>query len=151
MSFLAWSLTPKPQAAVSLMVTRCLPASAEWLFINFLGPFSISKGNVSGVSDRFRFGSSRRATRLVAGGNSLSMQLGAKFGLLEQLRVLVYLAACTERVVSCRLGIGASCSPKMIFLYIFMEIKITRLDTRFPRQNTLILNVSVLILNWSLC
>ena len=33
------------------------------------------------------------------------MELGARFWLLEQLRVLTHLAACTERVAPCRLDI----------------------------------------------
>ena len=56
-----------------------------------------------GVSGGFRFGSSCRAARLVAGRGSLLMELGARFRLLEQFRVLAHLAACPGCVAPCRL------------------------------------------------
>ena len=61
-------------------------------------PFSASKRTVSGVSGGFHFGSSRGATPLVSGGDLLSMELGARLKLLEQLRVHTYLAAGPERI-----------------------------------------------------
>ena len=38
------------------------------------------------------------SARLVDGGGSLALELGARYGFLEQFRVLAHLAACTERV-----------------------------------------------------
>ena len=83
MSFLALSPTPKPRAAVSLRVPHCLPASAERPSVNFLGQVTFL-GLERNCSGEFRCGSSRGATRLVAGGDLLSIKLGARFGLLEQ-------------------------------------------------------------------
>ena len=103
MSFLAWSPTPKPKATVSLKVLPRLPASAKKPSVNFFGPLTFSKGTVSGVSGRFRLGSSHGATGLVAGEDSLSMELGARFGLLKQ--VVANQAACTEHVAQWRLDI----------------------------------------------
>ena len=57
------------------------------------------------VSDEFRLGSSSRSARLVGGGDSLPVELGARFGLLEQLRVLAHLAASSKRVGPQRLGL----------------------------------------------
>ena len=39
-----------------------------------------------------------KAARLVTGGDSLSVELGARLELFEQLRVLAHLAACSECV-----------------------------------------------------
>ena len=41
----------------------------------------------------FCFGSSGKTARLVDGGDSLSVELGTRLELLEQLRVLAHLAA----------------------------------------------------------
>ena len=101
--FLAKSPTPKPKAAVSQTVPYRLPVGAETSSVQW--PFLVSKTTVSGVSGGFRFGSSRGATRLVAGGDSLSMVLDTIFRLLEQLCVFAYLAACTGSVGPCWLGI----------------------------------------------
>ena len=49
-------------------------------------------------------GTARGATRLVAGWDSLPIELGARFGLLEQPWVLAYLAARSERVTIRWLG-----------------------------------------------
>ena len=51
----------------------------------------------------FRLGPSSRAARLDGGGDSLSLELGARIELLEQLRVLTHLATCTECVTPSRL------------------------------------------------
>ena len=61
-------------------------------------PLSTSKGAVSGFSGELCFGSSSESSRLVDGGGSLALELDARFRLLEKLRVLVNLEACTERV-----------------------------------------------------
>ena len=68
------------------------------------GPLSASKGAVSGVCGEFCFGFSDGAAWLVAGGDSLSMELGTRLELLEQLQVLADLAACPKGVVLQRLG-----------------------------------------------
>ena len=47
-----------------------------------------------------RFGSSHGTARLVDGGGSLALELGAKFGLFEQLRVLAHMTACTKCIAS---------------------------------------------------
>ena len=73
-------------------VRPSLPSWVQWLF-------SASKGTVWGVNDGFRFGSSGGTTLLVPEGYLFSVELGAKFGLLEQL-----LAACSEHVAPQRLG-----------------------------------------------
>ena len=78
--FLAWSLTPKPDAAVR--VEHRLPTNAERPSVNFLGPvtFLSLEGTVLGVSGGLRFGSSRGSTRLVTGGDPLSTVLGTRIG-----------------------------------------------------------------------
>ena len=53
----------------------------------------------------FRFGSSGGTARLVGGGDSFLVELGARLGRLEQLRVLAHLAACSERVGPQRRGL----------------------------------------------
>ena len=67
------------------------PSLVQW-------PFEAEKGTVSGFSGGHHFGSSRGSGRLVNGVGSLAFELGARFGLLEQFRVLAHLAACTESV-----------------------------------------------------
>ena len=62
-----------------------------------------SKRTISGASGGFRFWSSQRAARLDDGGDSLSLELGARIELLEQLRVLAHLATCAKCVTPCRL------------------------------------------------
>ena len=62
-----------------------------------------SEGTVSGASGGFRFWSSQRAARLDGEGDPLSLELGARIELLEQLRVLAHLATCTECVTPSRL------------------------------------------------
>ena len=55
----------------------------------------------------------RCAAQLDSGGALLPLELGARFGLLEQFRVIAHLAACTERVAPSRLepqGGPARCS-----------------------------------------
>ena len=88
---------------VSLGVKHRSPASAVRPSVTFMVPVS-SKGNVSRISGGFRFGSSRGAARLIAGGDLLSMELGARLELLEQLRVLTHLTIYPERVSLQRLG-----------------------------------------------
>ena len=44
-----------------------------------------------------------RAARLDDGGDSLTLELGARIELLEQLRVLAHLATCAKCVTPCRL------------------------------------------------
>ena len=53
---------------------------------------------VSETNSGFCYGLSQRAALLDDGGDPLLLELGARFGLLEQIRVLANLAACTERV-----------------------------------------------------
>ena len=62
-----------------------------------------SEGAVSGISGGFRFWSSQRAARLDGRGDPLSLELGARIELLEQLRVLAHLATCSECVIPSRL------------------------------------------------
>ena len=62
-----------------------------------------SEGTVSGISGGFRFWSSQRAARLDGGGDPLSLELGARIELLEQLRVLTHLVTCSECVIPSRL------------------------------------------------
>ena len=58
--------------------------------------FSASKGAVSEVSGRFRLGSSGGVAQLVDGRDSLPIELGARFKLLEQFRVLAHMATCPD-------------------------------------------------------
>ena len=62
-----------------------------------------SERTVSGVSGGFRFWSSQRAARLDGGGYPLSLELGARIELLDQLWVLAHLATCSECVIPSRL------------------------------------------------
>ena len=64
-----------------------------------------SEETILWASGGFCFGSSGEAAWLVAGGDSLPMDLGAKLELLEQLRVLAHLAACPECVGPPQLGL----------------------------------------------
>ena len=57
---------------------------------------------ISGTSIGLRFEPSQWAARLDGGGGPLPLELGARFGLLEQFRVLAHLAACTERIAPSR-------------------------------------------------
>ena len=91
------------EVVVSLGVKHRSPASAVRPSVTFMVPLS-AKGNVSRISGGFRFGSSRGATRLIAGGDLLSMELGARLELLEHLRVLTHLTTYPERVSLQRLG-----------------------------------------------
>ena len=67
-------------------------------------PFLVLEGTVSRVSGGFHSGSSRGVAWLVAGGGLLSMELGTRFGLLEQLRVLAHLATGPECISPCWLS-----------------------------------------------
>ena len=58
---------------------------------------------ISGTRGGLRCRPSQRAARLDGGGDLLPLELGARFGLLEQLRVLANLMAFTERVAPSRL------------------------------------------------
>ena len=69
----------------------------------------VSERTVSGTNGGFLFGPSQLTARPDGGGNPLPMELGARFELLEQLRVLAHLAACTERVAPSRLE--CQCRP----------------------------------------
>ena len=92
---------PKPKVVVSLGVKRRSPASAVRLSVTFLCPeifLGHKKKTVSGMSGGFRFRSSCGVARLVTGRDSLSMELGSRLELLEQLRVLAHQAACPKRV-----------------------------------------------------
>ena len=71
------------------------PSWVQW-------PFSVSKGTVSGTNGGLRFGSCCGPARLINGGGSLALELGARFKLLEQFWVLPHLAACTKRVAPSR-------------------------------------------------
>ena len=96
--------TPKPKAVVGQGVKHRISQSTLRPFIVFLGSatFSISKETVWEITGGFRFGSARGATRLVA-GDSLPMELGARFGLLEQFRVFDHQAALLEGLTPFRL------------------------------------------------
>ena len=72
--------------------------------------FMASERIVSGASSGFRFGPSKRAARLDGGGDPLSLEMGARIELLEQLRVLAHLVTCTECVTSSRLGVSSCCN-----------------------------------------
>ena len=61
-------------------------------------PFSVSTGTVSGSCGGLCLRWSCGSVRLVDGWGSLAMELGPRFGLLEQLGVLAPLEACTECV-----------------------------------------------------
>ena len=104
--FLARGRIPRLKADVGRGMKLRLPwvplghtnlTSVQW-------PFSISKA-VSRVNGGFRFESSSKAARLVAEGDSLSVEFGARLELLEQLRVLALLAACSECVGPQPLGL----------------------------------------------
>ena len=85
--FLASSQTPKLMVDVGWRAKHSLSANAveppspsqvQWLFL-------VSKGAVSGSSSGPHFGSIRGSARLVNVGGSLALELGVRFGLLEQL------------------------------------------------------------------
>ena len=99
-------------------VKHRLSENAVRPFTTFLGPviFSVSKGTVLGSSGALRYGSSRGSVRLVDGGSSLALELVARFGILEQLRVLTHLGACTERVVPFRLELHTRLSSLPLWL-----------------------------------
>ena len=63
---------------------------------NLSGSIDLSRAFLVTIGG-LRFGSSRGLARLVDEGSSLSLELGARFGLLEQFRVLGLLAAGMER------------------------------------------------------
>ena len=66
---------------------------------------------VSGTSGGLRFGPCQWAARLDRGRGPLRLKLGARFGFLEQFRVLVHLAACTERVALSQLEFSERAWP----------------------------------------
>ena len=74
------------------------PSSVQW-------PLMVSKETISWACGGLRFGSSGEAARLVARGDSLPVELGARLELLEQLRVLAHLPARPECVGPQRLGL----------------------------------------------
>ena len=61
-------------------------------------PFSVSKVTVSGTSGGLCFRSSHESAQLVDRGGLLALELGTRFDLLEQFRVLTHLVACMECV-----------------------------------------------------
>ena len=96
--FLALSQPPKLKAKVSRGAKHYLSANAVSLFATFLGPvtFSVSKETIRNLSWAplrilSQIGSAGRWRKFVRIG------LGARFGVLKQLRVLAHLVACTER------------------------------------------------------
>ena len=82
-------------------------ASTVGPFETFLGPVTFLGlvRSCTRVSGGFRFRSSGKTARLVHGGGSLSVELGAMLELLKQLRVFAHLAACSECVGPQRLGL----------------------------------------------
>ena len=66
-------------------------SSVQW-------PLSVSEGTVSKVSGELHFRFSGKIARPVGEGDSLLVELGARFRLLEQLQVLAHQAACLECV-----------------------------------------------------
>ena len=88
------------------------PSSTFWV----QWPFTASERTILGTSGGLRFGPSQWAARLNGGGGPLPLELGARFGLLEQFRVLAHLAACTEHVA--RSGITlVRIEPKQFVLF----------------------------------
>ena len=78
--------TPRLKADVGRGAKHRLPENAFRPLSTFLGPvmFLVSKETVLGTSGGLHFGSSRGSARLVDGGGSLALELGARFELLEQ-------------------------------------------------------------------
>ena len=72
--------------------------SVQWHFL-------ASKVAELAPSGGYRFRSIRGATRLVAGGDSFSVELGVRFEVLEQLWVLAHLATSSECSAPSRLGL----------------------------------------------
>ena len=87
------SLKPNPKATVDVGVKPRLSTSAVRLFSTFLDPLTFLSHERNCIENLWwaSFGSSRGVARLVAEGDSLPMELGAKFGLLEQLRIFAHL------------------------------------------------------------
>ena len=95
---------PSPQVRPkgrSTVFPRMLNDSPQTSWVQW--PFTASKRTVSGTSDELRFGPSQRATWLDDRGDLVPLELGARFGLLEQVRVLAHLVASTECVAPFRL------------------------------------------------
>ena len=84
------SQTQGPKVDVSWWAKHCLSMNAIRPFINFLGSVTFHGlgKTVSGTSGGFHFGPSLRAAWLDGGGCPLPLELGARFWLLEQFRVL---------------------------------------------------------------
>ena len=94
--------SPQDKPDISQWAKHCLSASVERPFVTFLVPvtFHGSERAISGASGGFFLEPSYRAAQLDGGGDPLSLELGSRIELLEQLRILAHLATCSECVTS---------------------------------------------------
>ena len=102
--FPALSQIARVKVNVSRVAKDRLSANAVRPFVTFLCPVTFrGLGKKLRTSRALRLGPIQWAARLDGGESPLPLELGARFGLLKQFRVLAHLVACTERVAHSRL------------------------------------------------